>query len=431
MEFEKLLESDTFCVAPWIETHIGVDGKIMPCCGYDAGNPFGNIKESTIEQAFNSPQAIKARQDMINGVKHKGCYKCWRDEDLHGHSYRTAHRDQYGRISELSFNRMTEDFKILPLHLKRLDLRFDNKCNLKCRICSPKYSTAWTSEGKDLKENYDWEGMELHLHETDGGYDISIDDSNFEVLLKNLHSVEHLFFAGGEPLIQDKHYELLQYCIDNDLAKNIQIVYNTNFTKLTYKGKNVLDFWKHFEYVACSTSLDDFGKRGEFQRTNLKWEEVVENRKKIAELENIHFQISPTISVYNVFSIVDFIEDWINLGFLQPDKSSDIYMNILYFPHLLNICNLPDNLKNDVRKKYSDWMKRYEGREPYQSVFKHLNKVLQALDQDRTRSVEVWEEQFVNYNTTLDNFRNEDFRDVLPEYANLTATKDPQNKSSV
>ena len=124
--------------------------------------------------------------------------------------------------------------------------------------------------------------MELHA-EPNHEFSVSIDEENYQKLLLTLNTVNNLFFAGGEPLIQDKHYEILQYCIDNNLAKDIDLVYNTNFSKLKYKKWNVLELWKHFKRVACGTSLDDFKERGEYQRTNIKWDDVIANRKKIMD----------------------------------------------------------------------------------------------------------------------------------------------------
>jgi len=419
MEYKKLLKSSTFCTAPWMEAHVAVDGSIMPCCIYDQFNPFGNIKEMSVEEAFNSERAIKARKDLVNGVKHDGCYRCWREEDgLSEESYRQIHNREYGEISEVSFNNMDKEYKLPILTLKRLDLRFDNKCNLKCRICSTHYSTAWIPDDKRLRAEYDISGMELHA-EPNHEFSVSIDQENYEKLLLSLDTVNNLFFAGGEPLIQDKHYEILEYCINNNLAKNIDLVYNTNFSKLKYKKWDVLELWKHFNQVACGTSLDDFKERGEYQRTNIKWDDVIANRKRLEDYPNVQFTLSPTISIYNVFSIPDFAEEWIELGYLKTDELNGLHCNLLFYPQILNICNLPNEYKNRIRGKYNTFMNKNFGKEHYDQIFPELKKVLRALDQPRTMEHLIWKKNFEKYNKALDRVRKEKFKDIFTEYEDL------------
>ena len=76
------------------------------------------------------------------------------------------------------------------MNFKHLDLRFDNKCNLKCRICNPGFSSALYKEYKDLGFN----------NFTDFGspYSVSVNDEEFQFILSQLGNVETLFFAGGE-----------------------------------------------------------------------------------------------------------------------------------------------------------------------------------------------------------------------------------------
>jgi hypothetical protein len=41
----KLMESDTFCMLPWIHLHAWPDGRAYPCCLGKAAHPVGNFKE--------------------------------------------------------------------------------------------------------------------------------------------------------------------------------------------------------------------------------------------------------------------------------------------------------------------------------------------------------------------------------------------------
>ena len=422
MDYNREIAKPTFCVAPWMETHISVEGKIMPCCIYDEKNPFGNFKNDTLEEAYNSDRAKQARKDLTSGIKHDGCSRCWRQEELTGESYRTRHNEFYGETAIAALMNTKPDFSIQPLVLKRLDLRFDNKCNLKCRICSPLYSTSWHADAKKMKEEFNsgpyMEPGVDNIRENNP-YEISVSDQNFQTLLETLPNVFELFFAGGEPLIQDRHYEILQYCIDNDLAKKMSITYNTNFSKLKYKQHNVIDYWKHFEHVSVSTSLDDSKSRGEYQRTNISWEQVIKNRKEIIPYSNIDFQIAPTISIFNVFHILDFIEEWIDNNLLTVNKNVGLHINMLEYPKIYNIINLPNEYKNKIIDAYNDFNEKHKSDERYKYVFSKLDTVTSWLRLERTMEVKEWYDKFLEFNSQLDKIRNENFYEVFPEYSNI------------
>ena len=62
------------------------------------------------------------------------------------------------------------------------------------------------------------------------------------------HLIE-VYFAGGEPFVQDGHYKLLEYLIDNGYAKNISLSYNTNLSYDKYKKYDLQDLWENFKKV--------------------------------------------------------------------------------------------------------------------------------------------------------------------------------------
>ena len=82
-------------------------------------------------------------------------------------------------------------------------------------------------------------------------------------------------FTGGEPLLIKKHYELLEKCIELDVAKNIGLHYNTNGTQLNMKALNEL--WPKFKIVDCHFSIDGVGEKFEFQRHPAKWNNALSN----------------------------------------------------------------------------------------------------------------------------------------------------------
>jgi radical SAM protein with 4Fe4S-binding SPASM domain len=414
---EDNLNYNTFCSAPFMELHISVQGNVIPCCIYDETKSWGNIKTQSLKDIYNSDNAVKTRDELINGIKHKGCDTCWKNEETHNTSYRDCHKT--GRWLEDAkdvISTMNDDYTIDNLKITRLDLRFDNKCNLKCRICGPRYSTSWYKDDHTLRNEFNFPSPIENMDP----YSESVSDEKFKELLILLPQIRQLFFAGGEPLIQDKHYEMLQYAIDNDLAKNISIVYNTNFSKLTYKNYNVVDLWKHFDHVIINASLDDSHKRGMYQRTNIDWDTVIKNRETILPYDNVRFSLCPTISILNVLSIIDFIEEWIQMGYLNLQNNPNfIYFNILDKPHVYNIKCLPNSFKNIIREKYEKFFQKYQHNESFQSVISETQKVISVLDLESPLELTEWKRRFDKFNGSLDIIRNEDFYEIYPEFIPL------------
>ena len=46
-----LMESDNFCMYPWIHLHAYPDGRAYPCCLAKYEYPVGNIKETSMKEA--------------------------------------------------------------------------------------------------------------------------------------------------------------------------------------------------------------------------------------------------------------------------------------------------------------------------------------------------------------------------------------------
>ena len=155
--------------------------------------------------------------------------------------------------------------------------------------------------------------------------------------------------------MQDNHYKILEAAIAGGYSKQIRLTYNTNFSKLEYKNKNIISIWKQFEDINIGASLDASHKQGEYQRKNIIWSDVVSNRKRLLkEMPDINFEIIPTIGILNVYNILEFHKEWIDSKLISPD---DIKINLLTEPHSYDIRNLPKHHKIRITKLYNEHIK--------------------------------------------------------------------------
>ena len=95
-------------------------------------------------------------------------------------------------------------------------------------------------------------------------------------------NIKVFYFAGGEPLMTDKHYEILEHLIETGNTK-VTLEYNSNVSRLKYKNKSIIDLWNKFENVTVSASLDSWGSRAEYIREGTDWDKVESNLQTIKE----------------------------------------------------------------------------------------------------------------------------------------------------
>ena len=230
--------------------------------------------------------------------------------------------------------------------------------------------------------------------------------------------LEEIYFAGGEPLIMEEHYHLLEM-LHRHKKFDLTLKYNTNLSGLKFKNWEVMEMWKPFKKIIVAASLDGSGARGEYQRKNQQWSKVVEIRKQLMELsDRIQFLISPTLSLFNVFHLPDFNREWVELGYIQP---FDLIPSLLTRPPVYDIAILPAALKKEAKQKildYLDWLKAQPAEDPQQKQFvlaQWQGAVNRLEGEGNPKLLEKLKEQ----TQKLDELRGESFVETFPELATL------------
>lgn len=407
----KDYNKDTFCIAPWLSSHISTFDTVIPCCIYKVNKPFGKTREGVpFFDHYNSENALEVRKSLWNGEKVEGCKECWFREKS-GFSYRQSLNHRFEEYIPEVISNTNEDFSLKEPMFRMLDLRFDNKCNLRCRMCSPAFSSALYKEHKDL-------GYDVG-HEWDSAYHVAVDDNEYQFILDQLKYTKVLFFAGGEPLTQDKFYEILQYCIDNNLSKDISVWITSNCTKIKYKSYNLVEMLKKFKDVELSASVDAYGSRAEYMRYPSEWSEVESNILTLIDsVKNLKFFACPTIQIANIYHIFNLIK-----YFLQNKicESGTIHLNILNNPSHLDVRNLPENHKKAIIKlcdEMIEWLNDNEF-EPITEKFKDIQQIeliRQMISEPGDPDKII---KFVDYTDTVDKYRGNSFWNTFPELVDL------------
>ena len=79
----KKKEKYTGCMDPFRRLYVNYDGAIYPCCvlGYQDAHYLGNIKDSTLMDAWNSPKLKKLREELRSGNLSENCLRCCASRD--------------------------------------------------------------------------------------------------------------------------------------------------------------------------------------------------------------------------------------------------------------------------------------------------------------------------------------------------------------
>ena len=410
------MQSKTFCMHPFTGLATREDGAVKVCC---RSHPIGFIQNATLEEIWNNDVMQRIRRQVLTDERPAECAPCFSLEDQGVESLRQRHIK--GEIPEARINLYpnTPLQEVMPFELPTMEIKLNNLCNLKCRMCNPMDSTSWN----------DWQEIEQHYVKEDNFLVKKINDLNlkkkpfldsfvdtdnwwnsFEKLLPYFRRVE---FAGGEPLMDPTHYKILDMLAP--YGDNIEIKYATNLTMLGKSNRTVWQYWPKFKSVAVNVSIDGIGTSYEYVRGNASWAELINNIKQIQTIPNISRIVGAVdVQVSNVMVLDKMIEYFLN------DIGIIFYTNMVQYPNVLSIQVLPEALKEQATINLNFAKLHIED---YKLVKEHpmlLELTLNQIDgiinfmwaKDNS---DKWQE-CIEFNRKLDITRDQSFFDITPEF---------------
>ncbi len=405
---EQLQESTSFCILPWTHLSLQPAGKIQPCCHFDRRSFAGSLSESSLEEVWNSETLKDVRKKMLNGEMPAGCWECKELDKKGTASLRARSNWKYLARHWEGVKNTKEDGTVPELNTVSMNLRFSNKCNLKCRTCGPSNSTGWYKDAKLLGQKIP---MKVLVAEPK-------DDPFIKQIGPHLHKLESVHITGGEPLMLDEHYEFLELLLEKKLT-NVRLDYNTNMSKLIYGKHDIIKIWQKFKNVSIDSSLDGEGARGEYLRKNLVWSVAVANlRRIITEAPHVSLGVHCTLSLMNAFHLPDYHKYLVREKLITIDR---FVINPLMGPPIFRAQVLPLHLKNQVKDLYEEhiqnFIKPQMGENSNQEeAFRNAIEFIMAQDQSHMIP------QFLKHTSAVDFIRKENFFEVFPELSDLQAS---------
>lgn len=398
------LPNKNFCIIPWIHLNTWPNGNVFQCCITDYRNHIGNLRDNSIKEIWNNDYMKNLRQELLDDKQPSSCHKCYEQEANGIKSFRNAANRNFNNHMHLA--EKTKDDGSTDFNLIYWDFRFSNLCNMKCRMCGGHLSSMWNKDELDLYGKASEPEIVVNTK------DHSIDDL-YQILDEQIDYVEEIYFAGGEPLIMDEHYYILEKLIERKRF-NVRLRYNTNLLKLEYKKWNNVELWKHFDNVHVISSLDALGDRAEYIRKGTVWNTVEANARTLLKQPNILFGISPTINIFNIEHVPDFVQYMLDMG-VTYDKMH--LNNVLTNPPWYHIKILPKDIKQRIRQKFENHIVSIQDTYTQKDINNKYTSILNFLDHECSeKELSYLRKKFKRVTGLLDNYRQEKFVDIVPEF---------------
>jgi organic radical activating enzyme len=386
---------DNFCSAPFRGFYQGLDGKISVCCQAPV-----LIDNNNYEEAVHDEKIKKLRRSFLANKIPEECSRCPR------------------RVREettAQCKSSNENFTVDHYEPVFLDLLWSNKCNFACMGCNPRISSFMLKYKSavdivdlfnDIDANYEWNSKDEQQNRID-------------YILKNIKTIKSIHLNGGEPLMQEGFYDLLERLIELNLT-HIGIWAHTNGSISKYKGKNIVDLIKPFDIcdkdhnhdeheLGCKSlivmSHDGIGDKGEYVRYGLKQNVWLRNYKKFTESG-----IKTDVQVcYNIFNCLDL------------EKMADWYDDQLQVTPSLSLWTWPPAYSakyiRKVPKLYDQAMSILE---THGKRFRKYEYVLDYMKEPvKDKELEEMHWRFSESILKFDELRNTDFLSTFPELKEL------------
>lgn len=380
--------SPSFCIVPWVHRFVDERGFIKVCCvAGGPGNYVTDVRGSRMNIAddrreleiFNSPRLKELRRKMLEGAWDPMCEHCRAPEAAGGNSSRTGRNRHLAHHIPAALTDTAPDGSVMDPHVRHLDMRLGNHCNLTCRMCTPGSSRLWAgSYNRVQPERFRLSPERLAALKAIDWVDSPAVWRRFR---EQLPHIEWLKFAGGEPMMIPAMIQALQMAVDEGCAGCIDLSYTTNATIIPDAA---VKLWPRFRSVSLSCSVDGFGALNEYIRRPSRWADVDRTlrafERHFEEWNLSEVRVGTTVQACNVLDL-DRLYAYLR-GFerVLPLPA----LNVLTWPSYLSVRTLPAEVRAEARRRLLIERSRaeYTGRPELSWLLSTIDSVLAFMEGD-------------------------------------------------
>ena len=335
-------DNKTFCILPFSHFSPRADGKVKLCSeckdfkgvpktgtvddidmetGLIPGvEPFNLNNGDTLEDVWNSEFYQDIRRKMLNGEHNSLCDQCYLDDNMTGHENLIYPQDpnnfQHAPVTQSKRWALTYEHEFvndyrdviqyaednngsMGEHLpQRYEMRFSNKCNLACRMCSPENTSLRAKEIVNNPKEFYWADVTKWKKYLPGRTEINNNQELINSLIKALPDMHFLELHGGEPTLHDGIWKVIQAAVDSNHAHHIIIDGHTNLQ--TLKEWQV-DLLNQFKRVKLGVSIDAYKEENHYIRWPSNWDIIEKNIKMLKKFnrETAWISIHSVLQFFN------------------------------------------------------------------------------------------------------------------------------------
>lgn len=260
--------SKFYCPAPWTGGYFTFREQAV-CCADT------KIPSSSPLQFMNSEYVKNMRRELLAGTPTGNCLICKQKEEQ---GFQTI-RKGYEMTDRMAGIEWIYDIDA-PSVPKNIEVRFDNHCNFKCRMCGPDWSHLLAEEVRVNPNLKRW----VRPIGTDGGR-VETDQAFVEEILSMAPNLKQVYLTGGEPTISKPSMYFLDQLIERGHAQNMALQFATNTSVI---NPGYLDKLLKFKRVNVIMSIDATGTVAEYQRHGTDWSKVSANIEKYLQFRQAH-----------------------------------------------------------------------------------------------------------------------------------------------
>jgi len=229
----------------------------------------------------------------------------------------------------------------------------------------------------------------------------------YEDIIKNLIEMK---LVGGETLALPQNYDMMDKAIDMGVSGQMRLVITTNATLTPKMGKygDIFDYVPHFKTCQMNISIECWGEKNNYIRFPSKWELIMKNVKRFAEMPRTRILFATCVSSLNIGYLNEVADGVDILQEERPDVYNDFATGSLVIggDNLYIVTAIP----LDIREQYLD--KIYSVVKPHHTqTFMKLTSYLTDMKWDE----ELHNKMMIDVERR-DKYRGTCLTDVFPEW---------------
>jgi MoaA/NifB/PqqE/SkfB family radical SAM enzyme len=387
-----------------------------------------NILTHTFDAIWNSKALQEVRSDMLAGKQLRRCDSCFsEDTRINGSmrddvNYALLRPDANGDIGVDIPEKMKKNIERSKISLKPVfqigldelmpvmgrkpksfDLRVDNKCNLACVICNPRYSSLIEDDPVHAR----WSGVKMDLPTTNrfnSGKNWARSEELTAEILDFANEAEYVQMAGGEPFVSRVGLAWLKHMVETGQSRSVDLTIFTNAQHITPR---IIDQIATFRTVRLILSIDAYGEQYEYVRYPGKWANLETNVGKLLELQSrmgakIVIMVNFTLSIYTCFSIRPML-DWCR------KTGVAVILSFALGPDYVSLYNLPGPVKEKVTAELEKIAVDYAD---MNTISSQADRIIELL---KKMSSPFSAQRFMRFTNEMDKARGTDFHKTFPD----------------